>query len=80
MKHLALALVIATGAVSATALGAPPASGRDHATASGTGSVLTGKERLGDKATDEQRVDDCKVLAARRTRPRPTACPWDVNS
>ncbi|HYZ63095.1 MAG TPA: hypothetical protein VE650_11630 [Acetobacteraceae bacterium] len=37
----------------------------------------TGKERLADKAGDEQRVDDCKVPEARRTRPRPTACPGD---
>lgn len=37
----------------------------------------TGKERLSDKAADEQRVDDCKVPEARRTRPRPTACPGD---
>jgi len=36
--------------------------------------VRTGKERLGDKASDEQRVDDCKVLPNRRTRARPTAC------
>jgi hypothetical protein len=34
----------------------------------------TSKERLSDKASDEQRVDDCKVPQARRTRPRPTAC------
>ena len=38
----------------------------------------TGKERLGEKASDEQRVDDCKVPPAQRTRSRPTACPWDV--
>ncbi len=37
----------------------------------------TGKERLGDKAADEQRVDDCKVPETRRTRPRPIACPGD---
>jgi hypothetical protein len=36
--------------------------------------VKTGKERLTDKASDEQRVDDCKVAQARRTRPRPTGC------
>jgi hypothetical protein len=47
---------------------------RDHAAA------LTGKERLSDKASDEQRVDDCKVPPARRTRHRPTACPWDLRS
>ena len=42
--------------------------------------VRTGKERLGGKGTDEQRVDDCKVLPERRTRPRPTACPWEFGS
>ena len=40
----------------------------------------TGKERLGDKASDEQRVSDCKVPPKRRTRPRPTACPWEAGS
>lgn len=39
-------------------------------------SRLTGKERLGDKASDEQRIDDCKVPPERRTRPRPDACSW----
>ncbi|MBN9563874.1 MAG: hypothetical protein J0H14_24590 [Alphaproteobacteria bacterium] len=47
---------------------------RDHA------ATLTGKERLSDKASDEQRVDDCKVPPERRTRHRPTACPWDLRS
>jgi hypothetical protein len=42
--------------------------------------VRTGKERLSDKASDEQRVDDCKVSRARRTRSRPTSCPWDAGS
>jgi uncharacterized protein YjbI with pentapeptide repeats len=32
-------------------------------------SALTAKEKLSGKAADEQRVDDCKVPAARRTRP-----------
>jgi hypothetical protein len=36
--------------------------------------VRTGKERLGVKAADEQRVDDCKVPPALRTRIRPTGC------
>lgn len=54
---------------------APVAAGdRDQAAA------RTGKERLSDKASDEQRVDDCKVPAERRTRHRPTACPWDLRS
>ena len=34
----------------------------------------TGKERLTDKGSDEQRMDDCKVPAARRTRERPSDC------
>ena len=34
----------------------------------------TGKERLSDKASDEQRIDDCKVPAEKRTKPRPTIC------
>jgi hypothetical protein len=36
--------------------------------------VRTGKERLTDKASDEQRMDDCKVPPARRTRERPSGC------
>ncbi len=36
---------------------------------------LTGKERLGPKWTDEQRIDNCKVPLDRRgTKPRPSAC------
>ena len=37
--------------------------------------VLTGKERLGPKWTDEQRIDNCNVPVEKRgTRPRPSAC------
>jgi hypothetical protein len=37
---------------------------------------LTGKERLGRKWMDEQRIDNCKVpIEKRGTRPRPSACP-----
>jgi hypothetical protein len=36
---------------------------------------LTGKERLGGKWTDEQRIDNCKVPVDKRgTKPRPTTC------
>jgi hypothetical protein len=36
----------------------------------------TGKERLGDKSTDEQRIDNCNVpIDMRGTRPRPSVCP-----
>jgi hypothetical protein len=43
--------------------------------------VRTGKERLGPKASDEQRVDNCNVpLDLRGSRPRPDDCSKDVNT
>lgn len=43
--------------------------------------TLTGKERLGRKWTDEQRIDNCHVpLEKRGTRKRPSACPNDPSS
>ncbi len=37
--------------------------------------VLTGKERLGPKWTDEQRIDNCRVPVDKRgSKPRPSAC------
>jgi hypothetical protein len=37
--------------------------------------VLTGKERLGKKWVDEQRIDNCKVpIDKRGTKPRPSTC------
>jgi hypothetical protein len=39
-------------------------------------SSLTGKERLGRKWNDEQRIDNCHVpIDKRRTKPRPSSCP-----
>jgi hypothetical protein len=38
--------------------------------------VLTGKERLGKKWMDEQRIDSCKVpIEKRGTKPRRSTCP-----
>jgi hypothetical protein len=38
--------------------------------------ALTGKERLGRKWMDEQRIDNCNVpLDKRGARPRPSGCP-----
>jgi hypothetical protein len=38
--------------------------------------VLTGKERLGEKWQDEQRIDNCKVPPEKRgAKPRPDTCP-----
>jgi hypothetical protein len=41
----------------------------------GSPAELTGKERLGEKWKDEQRVDNCNVPLDRRgTAPRPDSC------
>lgn len=38
--------------------------------------ALTGKERLGRKWTDEQRIDNCNVpIDKRGTKRRPSVCP-----
>ena len=74
MRRIILAALIA-----ACAIGSAIAADRNQP-AAGTGDVRTGKERLSDKASDEQRVDDCKVPPARRTRARSTKCLWDVGS
>jgi hypothetical protein len=43
--------------------------------------TLTGKERLGRKWSDEQRIDNCHVPADKRgIKPRPSACPNDPSS
>jgi hypothetical protein len=37
--------------------------------------TLTGKERLGEKWKDEQRIDNCKVPSEKRgAKPRPEGC------
>ena len=55
MRSLAALLILACLAAGACV----PAHARDDA-------VLTGKERLTDKGSDEQRVDNCHVAAERR--------------
>lgn len=63
------------------ALGPAVAGGdRDHSASAAFAAAKTGKERLTDKGSDEQRVDDCKVPRSERTRPRPTACPWQAEA
>jgi hypothetical protein len=45
------------------------------------GPTRTGKERLGGKASDEQRVDNCKVPLDRRgVTPRPDTCGTDASA
>jgi hypothetical protein len=69
MRHIVLAML--AGLALGPAMAAP-----DHEQPAPAESVAakTGKERLTDKGSDEQRVDDCKVLPAQRTRPRPPNC------
>lgn len=59
--------------------GASAQAGREPASAPSqpdpAGRVLTGKERLSDKASDDQRVDNCKVPPEERgPKPRPASC------
>jgi hypothetical protein len=62
-----LLLLVASAAGGAT----PPA----NAEASQIQPTRTAKERLGGKASDEQRVDNCKVpLDLRGPKPRPDQC------
>jgi len=57
------------------ALAAPSAATRAEDEASHVQPVRTAKERLGSKASDEQRVDNCKVpLDLRGPKPRPDQC------
>jgi hypothetical protein len=42
---------------------------------SNVGAQFTGKERLGEKWKDEQRIDNCKVPPDKRgPKPRPNSC------
>lgn len=57
------------------ALAVPSATLRAEGEASRVQPVRTAKERLGGKASDEQRVDNCKVpLDLRGPKPRPDQC------
>jgi hypothetical protein len=62
---------------------APPVGAQDRSRldqptmeSAGARASLTGKERLGQKWSDEQRVDNCKVPVDKRgAKPRPSECP-----
>jgi hypothetical protein len=70
-----LALLFAiVGAADGVAQDRTPASG--DSTAAPKIDSLTGKERLGRKWMDEQRIDNCKVPADKQgLRPRSSECP-----
>jgi len=75
-----LSAVLAAGLVVSAAHAQPfaGASGdgsAQAATIQPAGPVRTSKERLGDKWSDEQRVDNCKVPTDKRgPKPRPDTC------
>jgi hypothetical protein len=80
------ALVATVGTIIASLLGfaraqdATPASMQSGPQTVTTIRGETLKERLGDKASDEQRVDNCKVPVERRgTKVRPDNCEHEVN-
>jgi hypothetical protein len=67
---LAACVVLPAVAQDATRIGQPaPNAAESPAT-------LTGKERLGRKWMDEQRIDNCNVPVDKRgSKPRPSVCP-----
>ena len=76
-RYLLIA-ALALALFSSVAYAQPTASGDASAQAAITqpvGPVRTSKERLGDKWSDEQRVDNCKVPPDKRgPKPRPETC------
>jgi hypothetical protein len=70
---LTICLALPSAAQDRLPAGDPP---KPNAAPLGAPAVLTGKERLGRKWMDEQRIDNCKVpIDKRGTRPRPSTCP-----
>jgi hypothetical protein len=67
---------IALSAPARAAQDGPPAPPAPHGAAvAAAPPAQTGKERLGKKWTDEQRIDNCNVpIDKRGTKPRPATC------
>ena len=70
MQHIACVLLLGILVTGPVAFAANSSTGLTEQSAP----VRTGKERLSDKGSDEQRANDCKVPLARRTQPRPSEC------
>ena len=76
LRRCAGLLVVAWAALGFFAPGA-----RADGEASPVQAIRTAKERLGGKASDEQRVDNCKVPPAMRgPKPRPDECQYEVGA
>jgi hypothetical protein len=81
MTLCARAHVVGWTLILLVALAAPGATSRANSEASQVQPIRTAKERLGSKASDEQRVDNCKVpLDLRGPKPRPDECGSDGSS
>ncbi|MBV8753961.1 MAG: hypothetical protein JO328_13960 [Hyphomicrobiales bacterium] len=66
-------------ALSSSIAQAQPSAATGPATTERSSPVRTGKERLGNKWSDEQGVDNCKVPPEKRgTKARPDTCPPDL--
>jgi hypothetical protein len=71
----AAAHLVAWTLILLVALAAPSVTLRANGEASPVPPIRTAKERLGGKASDEQRVDNCKVRPdLRGPKPRPDEC------
>ena len=70
VAFLAVCLALPAEAQDGTRLGQPAPNAAESP------AILTGKERLGRKWMDEQRIDNCNVpIDKRGSRPRPSVCP-----
>ena len=82
MAKRTVAIIVLGAALAPVAAGAQAVPQRganeaDYPAAPANGAVkqFTGKERLGEKWEDQQRIDNCKVpLDKRGTKPRPDSC------
>jgi hypothetical protein len=75
LRHGLPALLLLIGLVSSALAGDGKSDRSPTGSASTARPTLTGKERLGPKWTDEQRLDNCNVPVGKRgTKPRPEAC------
>jgi hypothetical protein len=75
LKHIRIKHGLAAIVVALVSLAIAHTSSAGQPPTSSTGTT-TGKERLSDKASDDQRVDNCRVPADRRgSKPRPDCKP-----
>ena len=73
--YMRSAVLVLAMAVCAGVAQAQPSAATRPAKSDSSGPVRTGKERLGNKWSDEQRVDNCKVPPEKRgSKPRPDGC------